>query len=187
MVRDRTFFSRFRRSPLAVWGEGQDDSCLLTMGSRIVTSSPKWKKGRGRLGVLDPLLGSWIAKGDSQIGNYTCVRTFASALENSCVILDAYWTLPNKIYQEHAIIRPNDDGVLAVWSFTSDGKRSEGSLSDGSDVDPSAIAFVSQMPAGLARMIYWPADSGFNWAVESKSKKGWNRFSEHRYIPYQEA
>lgn len=147
-------------------------------------SSPTWRKGRGRLGVLNPLLGKWIAQGDSQRGSFTCVRSFALALENSCVILDAHWTLPDSAYQEHAIIRPNDDGVLGVWSFTSDGKKSEGVLTDGSDVDPSAIAFESQMPAGLARMIYWPAPNGFNWAVESKAKRGWNRFTEHHYVAY---
>jgi hypothetical protein len=36
------------------------------------------------------------------------------------------------------------------------------------------------MPSGLARMIYWPDEKrGFRWAVESKNKKGWNRFTEH--------
>src|ERR1700722_18094121 len=93
-------------------GEGQDDSFRYaeSTGDRTVTSSPAWKKGRGRLGLLDPLLGSWIATGDSHIGQFECVRTFTRALENSCVILDAHWTLLNKNYQEHAIIRPNDDG-----------------------------------------------------------------------------
>jgi hypothetical protein len=38
------------------------------------------------------------------------------------------------------------------------------------------------MPAGTARMIYWPdEESGFHWAVESKVKKGWNRFTQHHY------
>jgi hypothetical protein len=38
------------------------------------------------------------------------------------------------------------------------------------------------MPAGLARMIYWPNDDGgINWAVESKNKKGWKRFTLHHY------
>ncbi|HCV43744.1 MAG TPA: hypothetical protein DGH68_09700, partial [Bacteroidetes bacterium] len=57
-------------------------------------------------------------------------------------------------------------------------------LADGSDVDPQAIAFEAEMPAGRARMIYWPNDEeGFNWAVEAKTKKGWRRFTEHRYFP----
>jgi hypothetical protein len=38
------------------------------------------------------------------------------------------------------------------------------------------------MPAGLARMIYWPNDDGsINWAVEAKNKKGWKRFTHHKY------
>lgn len=38
------------------------------------------------------------------------------------------------------------------------------------------------MPTGRARMIYWPdEDGGFRWAVESKNKKGWHRFTEHHY------
>ncbi|MBK7306435.1 MAG: hypothetical protein IPI88_04940 [Chitinophagaceae bacterium] len=47
---------------------------------------------------------------------------------------------------------------------------------------PDAICFEANMPAGLARMVYWPADDGgFHWAVESKVKKGWNRFTMHHY------
>ena len=31
-------------------------------------------------------------------------------------------------------------------------------------------------------MIYWPnPEGGFNWAVEAKTKKGWNRFTIHHY------
>jgi hypothetical protein len=38
------------------------------------------------------------------------------------------------------------------------------------------------MPAGRARQLYWPdAEEGFYWAVESQTKKGWNRFTEHHY------
>ena len=137
-----------------------------------------WKKGRGRLGVLDPLLGSWIAKGDSQIGKYTCERTFTSALSKTCVLMDAHWTLPGKTYIEHAIIRPNEEGVLSVWSFTSDGKMSQAVLTEAADIGENTIAFIAQMPAGMARMIYWPdAVEGFRWAVESQTKKGWNRFT----------
>ncbi|HNO99481.1 MAG TPA: hypothetical protein PKM83_07040, partial [Ferruginibacter sp.] len=65
---------------------------------------------------------------------------------------------------------------------TSDGKHSQGTLSDGSDVHPEAICFEALMPAGIARMVYWPnEEGGFNWAVESKNKKGWNRFTQHHY------
>jgi hypothetical protein len=40
------------------------------------------------------------------------------------------------------------------------------------------------MPAGIARQVYWPDDAqGFHWAVESQTKKGWNRFVDHLYVP----
>ncbi|HEX4695321.1 hypothetical protein [Sphingomonas sp.] len=59
-------------------------------------------------------------------------------------------------------------------------------MADGSDVHPQAVAFEAQMPAGLARMIYWPTEDGapgFHFAVESKVKVGWNRFLRHTYRP----
>jgi hypothetical protein len=76
-------------------------------------------------------------------------------------------------------------GRLGFFSFTNDGKRSQGLMADGSDVDPAAIAFEAEMPAGLARMIYWPIEdgTGFNFAVESRAAKGWNRFLRHEYRP----
>ena len=71
---------------------------------------------------------------------------------------------------------------LRFWSFTSDGKQSQGEIADGTDIHQEAISFEANMPAGLARMVYWPADDGgFHWAVESKVKKGWNRFTMHHY------
>ena len=77
---------------------------------------------------------------------------------------------------------PDDAGKIAFWSFTSDGKRSTGVLVDAADVHPQAIAFEAQVPAGVARMVYWPGDDGgMNWVVESRTKKGWNRFTHHRY------
>ncbi len=36
-----------------------------------------WKSGRGALGPLQPLLGSWIAHADSPMGPVACTRTFA--------------------------------------------------------------------------------------------------------------
>jgi len=144
--------------------------------------SDGWKRGRGKLGALDPLLGAWVASTDTPMGRVHCTRTFARALGGAFVLLDAEWSIPGKAYLEHAIFGVGDAGVLGFWSFTSDGKRSTGTVADVSDVHPSAIGFEAQMPAGLARMIYWPSgDDGFMWAVESKSRKGWNRFTEHHY------
>src|SRR5205085_4078398 len=79
-------------------------------------------------------------------------------------------------YEEVAIIGPGDDGQVCFWSFTSDGKRSQGRLADVTDLHPEAVGFEAEMPAGLARMVYWPVEGGgFQWVVESKTKKGWNR------------
>jgi hypothetical protein len=37
------------------------------------------------------------------------------------------------------------------------------------------------MDRGLARQAYWPdaEGMGFHWVVESRTKKGWNRFVDH--------
>jgi hypothetical protein len=140
-----------------------------------------WKKGRGKLGVLSPLIGSWVAETESPMGKLKCVRTFEPILGGNYIQLTAQWIFAKSAYHEHAIIGINDE-KLSFWSFTSDGKKSQGALSDGTDIHPEAISFEAQMPAGIARMIYWPnPEGGFNWAVESKTKKGWNRFTLHHY------
>jgi len=61
-----------------------------------------------------------------------------------------------RAYEELAIIGLGDDRAVHFRSFTSDGKRSEGVIADVSDVHPEAIGFEARMPAGLARMAYWP-------------------------------
>lgn len=164
--------------------------------------SATWKKGRGKLGPLAPILGSWKADTDSPMGPLTCLRTYAPFGEKY-VRLDAEWKFgPSKAnaklseaqkaamqayagkgYREVAFFGPNDRGDLAFWSFTSDGKKSEGILADGADVHPDALCFHAQMPAGLARQVFWPDGKGICWAVESKTKKGWNRFTIHHYQP----
>ena len=151
---------------------------MATAGKKL------WKKGRGKLGALDPLLGAWEADAETPVGRVRCKRRFTRILGDSCVLLEAEWFLPGKVYREHAIYTVGDAGALSFWSFTSDGKRSEGRATDAGDVHPEAIAFEAEMPAGTARMIYWPAaDGGIEWAVESKTKKGWRRFSHHHYRP----
>ncbi|MEO8197375.1 MAG: hypothetical protein ABI689_11715 [Thermoanaerobaculia bacterium] len=141
-----------------------------------------WKRGRGKLGVLDPLLGSWEAETDSPRGPIRCRRRFSRILAGKRVLLEAAWHLPAGVYEEHAVYGLDDSGKLAFWSFTSDGKQSHGTLTAATDVHPEAIAFAAQMPAGLARMVYWPGDDGqLDWAVESKTNRGWNRFTIHHY------
>lgn len=142
-----------------------------------------WKKGRGNLGPIAPLIGYWKAATDSPMGPVTCIRHFSPILGGKYIQLTATWQFKDNAYEELAVIGM-DNGRLAFWSFTSDGKRSTGYLADASDIHPEAICFEAEMPAGLARMIYWPGENGgFNWAVESRNKKGWNRFTQHHYLP----
>jgi WD40 repeat protein len=145
-------------------------------------SATTWKKGRGKLGPFDSLIGTWKASADSPMGALECIRAFQPILGGKFIQLTAHWEHPKFKYNEIAIIGPDRDGKVRFWSFTSDGKCSEGTLANVTDVHPEAVGFEAQMPAGLARMVYWPdEDSGFVWAVESKSKKGWKRFTEHHY------
>ena len=155
-----------------------------------------WKKGRGKLGLMEPLLGDWLAEADSPMGPVQCERRLEQVLGGAYIRLEAVWKFSKpsgqtaaassskygQPYQELAILGPGEEGKIVFWSFTSDGKRSEGKLTDASDVHEEAIAFEARMPAGIARMIYWPdGEGGFFWAVESKSAKGWNRFVKHHY------
>jgi hypothetical protein len=142
-----------------------------------------WKKGRGKLGIFEPLLGKWKAEADSDMGRVSCTRTFTHVLDGAYIQLNADWEYRQGGYRELALIGVGPDQKIQFWSFTSDKKQSHGRLADVSDIHPRAIGFEAEMPAGLARMAYWPAEQGgFHWAVESKSKKGWNRFTEHQYF-----
>lgn len=143
-----------------------------------------WKKGRGKLGIFDPLLGKWKAEEKTEMGDVICIRELQKVLDGAYIQLNADWTIAKKTYSEIALFGINDENKIGFWSFTSDKKKAEGVLADVSDVHDSGIGFEAQMPAGLARMIYWPhEEEGFNWAVESKTKKGWNRFTQHHYLP----
>lgn len=158
----------------------------------------KWSKGRGKLGFLQPLLGSWKAQAETPMGPVQCTREFTEVLGGHYVELRARWMFgapakggeamskyAGKVYEERAVIGVGKDGAVTFWSFTSDGKSSSGVAVDVTDLHPSAVGFEAQMDAGLARMAYWPDDEadgdGFRWVVESKTKKGWRRFTEHRY------
>lgn len=144
----------------------------------------KWKKGRGKLDLFNPLIGIWQSETDSAMGRVKCRREFSRILSGKYIQLTADWETASGSYNELALIGVSPEKEICFWSFTSDGRHSEGRLTDVSDVHPEAVGFEAQMPAGLARMIYWPDDiSGFLWAVESKSKKGWNRFTKHHYLP----
>lgn len=142
-----------------------------------------WKSGRGTLGALQPLLGSWLARAESPMGPVECTRTF-TRFGSKYIRLSATWKFGETVYEELALFGAADDGGTAFWSFTNDGKRSEGRLADASDLDARAVGFEAQMPAGLARFAYWPDEGdGFYWAAEAKTKKGWRRMSYHHYRP----
>ena len=154
-----------------------------------------WGKGRGLLGPLKPLLGAWAndtsGEGESPASRMPCTRCFQS-MGKGWIMLDARWGQSGEggagegQYRETALFGAGADGGLAMFSFTSDGKRSQGRLADGADVHAAALAFEAEMPAGLARMIYWPLDGdepGFHFAVESRTRKGWSRFLRHTYRP----
>jgi len=142
-----------------------------------------WKKGRGKLGLLKPLLGKWVAHADSEMGLVECERIFVKSLDDAYITLNANWDVAGKPYKEMAMIGVNSQKQIGFWSFTSDGKQSQGLLVDAPEIHPQAIVFEANMPAGIARMAYWPDEAeGFRWVVESKNKKGWNRFVEHHYL-----
>ena len=148
-----------------------------------------WKKGRGLLGPLQPLLGDWrtqAGEGSTDAAGMACTRAFRPH-GKGWVALDARWQIgPEREYCELALFGPAEDGALGFFSFTSDGKRSVGRHCDGTDVHPDALAFEAQMPAGAARMVYWPLEEGgpgFLFAVENRTKKGWNRFLRQRFVP----
>jgi hypothetical protein len=143
-----------------------------------------WKKGRGRLGGLDPLLGTWRAEADSPNGLVTCTRTFTRVLAGKYVELRAVWRFAASSYEEVCLMGVASDKTVRFWSFTSDGKNSTGVLADVAGLHPQAVGFEAQMDAGFARQAYWPdAEVGFHWVVESRTKKGWNRFVHHHYRP----
>jgi hypothetical protein len=146
-----------------------------------------WSKGRGLLGPLKPLMGSWVSPPEAQESRMPalCHRTLRK-FGTGWVNLKAVWDVgSSREYREIALFGAMPDGQLGFYSFTSDGRRSEGHLADGGDVHPSAVAFEAQMPAGLARMVYWPLDAGtgFNFAVESRTKQGWATFLRQEYRP----
>ncbi len=147
-----------------------------------------WKKGRGKLGLFQPLLGEWSHAGKSEMGSIICTRRFEPVLDRKFVQLYAHWQIgepsSGKTYSEICMFGPGDEGALCFWSFTSDGKRSNGWISEAADIHPNAICFEANMPAGRARQTFWPhPEVGLFWAVESKTKKSWNRFVEHHYKP----
>lgn len=141
-----------------------------------------WRRGRGRLGVLAPLLGAWVAEGESEAGPYRCERRFARALHGTYIELRAEWRLPGRTYDEVALHGHDRDGMLRFWSFTSDGRQATGVRVEPDDLSHAGIAFEADLPAGRVRFAYMaPPDGDLLYTVESWTAQGWNRFVEHRY------
>ena len=144
-----------------------------------------WKTGRGLLGPIKPLLGHWITQSsthDSGLG-MRCERFF-TLFGKGWVKLEAKWQLGERgTYSEIAFFGPVPDGNFGFYSYTNDGKRSEGHIGDATDIHSQAIGFEAQMPAGRARFAYWPDEdaNGFYFAVENATKKGWKRFLKQHY------
>lgn len=141
-----------------------------------------WKKGRGKMGFMKPLLGQWKAiDPDTPLGKVVCIRTYETILDGKFIRLEANWDIGDgkKIYQEIAHYGVNRDKVPAFWSFTSDGGQSTGLLADVSSMYSGAMGFEAQMPSGLARFGFWPTDTGMTWAAEARSKTGWIPMIHH--------
>ena len=86
-----------------------------------------WKKGRGKLGFMDPLLGHWAADWESPMGPVHCTRSF-ERFGGSYIRLDARWefgaagrNVPEqcddaqggKVYEELALYGAGPDGKVA--------------------------------------------------------------------------
>lgn len=139
------------------------------------------------LKVLKPLIGKWECSTDSPMGMVHCTRSFQYILNQKYIELTCIWDFGSKQYEERALYGMKED-TLQFWSFTNDGKSSHGCISQAEDIADNAICFEAEMPAGTARMVYWFDQSNqLNWVVESKTKKGWNRFVKHSYQRVNEA
>ena len=147
-----------------------------------------WKKGRGRMGPMAPLIGRWKAMAETPMGPVACVRDYQK-FGDLYVRLDAEWLFKGKqaemkSYREICRFGPDRDGTLSFWSYTSDGKKSSGRLGEAKDGPPSSVCFEAQMDAGFARQVFWSDGAdGMHWVVEAKTKKGWSRLAEHHYRP----
>src|ERR1700677_2464823 len=97
-----------------------------------------WKKGRGKLGPFQPLLGHWVAEADTPMGPVKVSRSLESVLDGHYLELKVLWEFgpsgSGKGYRETALIGVNDDKEVGFWSFTSDGKRSVGTIADVTDL-----------------------------------------------------
>ena len=145
-----------------------------------------WKNGRGKMGFMAPLLGSWRAEvPETPMGKVLCLRTFERALDGKFIRLTADWDIGEgaKTYREEAFYGLDREKVPSFWSFTSDGSTSQGRLCEIADLHPQGFGFEAQMPSGLARMGFWPEGDGIMWVTQAATKKGWSDLARHHYFP----
>jgi hypothetical protein len=136
------------------------------------------------LEALAPLLGTWETDAETPMGKAHCVRCFAPALGGAYVELVAQWTFGSAAagYEERAYFGATAAGILGFWSFTSDGGRATGEVTDVSEVHADALEFMVMMPAGRARQAYWVTPSGsLEWVVDAETTRGWERLATHSY------
>ena len=91
-----------------------------------MSTKPRWKKGRGKLGILAPSVGTWHADADTpdgRPGKVHCVRSFQKVLNGSYIELIASWHMGDSVYEERAFFGCDAAGKIRFWSFTSDGKQ----------------------------------------------------------------
>jgi hypothetical protein len=146
----------------------------------------EWKPGTGKLGQLDPLLGAWVAEGDSEAGPYRCERRFDRILGGRHVQLIVTWTFPDgRASEELALFGVDGENELRMWSFASDGRQAQGRLLEPWDLPRPNLAFEVETPGGRSRFAYWPDRrlGGIAYVVESKTRGGWSRFVDHLYKP----
>jgi len=141
--------------------------------------------GRNPLELLDPLLGDWVAEGESPIGPYRCRRRFRRTLGDTHVQLDTHWEYASNLFEELTMFATDDVHGLQYWSFTSNGDQSVGYLTAAGGLSEDATVFESLVPTGKMRMSYWPTGLAgiVVFVVEAKTRDGWRRILEHRYRP----
>ena len=71
-----------------------------------------WKKGRGKLGVFEPLIGNWIAESDSDMGPVVIKRCFKKTLGGKYLELRVEWKFVKSTYEELAVFGIGRDKLL---------------------------------------------------------------------------
>ena len=56
-----------------------------------------WKKGRGKLGAWQPLVGDWVAEAASEMGPIRCHRSLAPVLGGRYLQLSVRWEIGPRI------------------------------------------------------------------------------------------